>query len=249
MKRFRKFVIRILDQTLIPLLCYIRNRTHNSAPPYSVMDELAHRTAAECADYIQSEMGKALEFKRREDLWDYAWTKKKSAGMIAEFGVWNGYSINRFAEKSAEIVYGFDSFTGLKEDWTGTALGQGTFDLEGKLPRVRKNVELCKGWFHETLPPFLTSHGGDFSFIHVDCDTYEATATVLSLVGPRIRKGTVIVFDEYFGYRGWKHGEFKAWKEFASRNQIQYEYLAFSTMQVSVLVTQSGQGAGHSVES
>jgi hypothetical protein len=248
MKPIRQLVRTVFDRTLIPFLCYVRYRTHASVPPYRVREELSRRTVAECADYVQLKMGKALEFEQREDLWNYVWTKKNASGLIAEFGVWNGYSINHFAEKTADVIFGFDSFIGLREDWKGAAFAKGTFDRGGKLPKVRKNVKLFKGWFDETLPPFLTSHGEDFAFIHIDCDTYEATAAVFNLVGPRIKQGTVIVFDEYLCYRGWRGGEYKAWQEFVSCNRIRYEYLAFSTTQVSVQVTQRLASASHALE-
>jgi hypothetical protein len=240
MNRFGEFIKKTLDRTLIPFLSYVRFRATAAAPPYSVQQELALRTAAECADYVQSAMPKALQFDRRESLWDHAWTKLTGTGLIAEFGVWNGYSINRFAKKTKQMVYGFDSFTGLQEDWSGAKFAKGKFDLGGKLPKVQSNVELVKGWFEDTLPGFLANREDNFAFMHIDCDTYEATKTVLDLAGPRIKTGSILIFDEYFGYRGWKCGEFKAWQEFVSRNQIDYEYLAFSTSQVSVRVTKSG---------
>jgi hypothetical protein len=48
--------------------------------------------------------------------------------------------------------------------------------------------------------------------------------------------GTVIIFDEYFGYRGWRMGEFKAWKEFVDQHGVEYEYLAFSVESVSLVI-------------
>lgn len=237
MKQFRQLARRILDRTLIPFLCYVRYRIHASVPPYRILEELTRRTIAECAEFVQTEMETALGFDRREDLWDYVWTKKNDSGLVAEFGVWNGYSINRFAEKTSDVVFGFDSFVGLQEDWKGTALPKGALDRGGKLPKVKKNVELFKGWFDETLPPFLANHGNDFAFIHIDCDTYEATVTVLRLLAPRIKPGTLIVFDEYICFRGWKCGEYRAWQEFVTSNHIHYEYLAFSTTQVAVQVS------------
>jgi hypothetical protein len=239
MSQLKRLIAGTLDRTVIPVVSYVRHRTHASVPEYSVLQELALRTAAECADYVQSAMPRALQFNRREDLWDHAWTRKPSTGLIAEFGVWNGYSINQFAKKTSQMVYGFDSFAGLHEDWSGAGFAKGKFNLGGQLPKVRKNVELVKGWFHETLPAFLSGHPENLAFLHIDCDTYEATKTVLDLVGPRLQPGCAIVFDEYFGYRGWKCGEYKAWQEFVVRNAIRYEYLAFSTSQVSVQVTQS----------
>lgn len=234
-KYLQTFVLGLLDYTIIPVTRYIQSRT---PPPYTVLSELERRTASECADYVQKSMNKALHFRLPMALWDHAFSKRTIEGLIVEFGVYQGFSINHFASKSRETVYGFDSFEGLKEDWTGHESAKGAFDLGGKLPNVAQNVSLIKGWFDQTLPAFLSAHPEPFSFVHIDSDTYEAAKTVFEFINPRIQKGTVIVFDEYFGYRGWKSGEYKAWQEFVSSTEIQYEYLGFSTEQVSIVVTQ-----------
>ena len=52
-----------------------------------------------------------------------------------------------------------------------------------------------------TLTPTLAS------FIHIDCDLYSSTKTVLTLLAPAIRTGTVLVFDEWCGYEGWEQHE------------------------------------------
>ena len=69
-----------------------------------------------------------------------------------QFGVHQGASIRRFAKALSRAgddrtVYGFDSFQGLSEEWTGQ-IGhpQGTFDVGGRLPRVPRNVELVPGF-------------------------------------------------------------------------------------------------------
>ena len=49
-----------------------------------------------------------------------------------EFGVFSGSSINFFSKKINKKIYGFDSFEGLKEDWSGTTVIKGTFDLKKK---------------------------------------------------------------------------------------------------------------------
>ena len=45
-----------------------------------------------------------------------------------------------------------------------------------------------------------------------------------------------VFIDEYFGYRGWEIGEYKAFQEFITKNNKQYEYLAFSREQVLVKI-------------
>jgi len=97
-------------------------------------------------------------------------------------------------------------------------------------------VELIKGWFDQTVPEFLAKHPENLSFVHIDSDTYEAATSLLKVIGRKVQKGTVIVFDEYFGYRGWRFGEWKAWKEFVELTGLQYEYLGFAKEQVAVKV-------------
>jgi len=191
------------------------------------------------SDYIEANMQRAMHFNFREDLWRYSFGQRRKTGLILEFGVWRGHSSRFFAERLSgdERLYGFDSFEGLQEDWAGNDRPKGYFSLGGRLPKVPRNVTLVKGFFNDSLPGFLKSHGDTpVSFVHFDADTYEAAQTVFSLVGARIVKGTVIVFDEYLGYRGWRIGEWKAWQEFVLENRMKYEYLACSDKQVTVRV-------------
>jgi hypothetical protein len=230
MKRLAK---RVLDDAVAPLCGYIVQRI----PVTTVLRELERRTAQECAAYAEARMPSALQFSRRKDLWDYAAGKAPASGIVAEFGVWKGQSINHIAKRvSPATVYGFDSFEGLREDWAGWTEAKGTFSLGGRLPRVAPNVKLVKGWFDQTIPAFLQGTESEFSLVHMDSDTYESTKTVLDLIGPRIAVGTVVIFDEYFGYRGWRIGEYRAWQEYVQLRGIRYEYLAFSTQAVAIRV-------------
>lgn len=183
-------------------------------------------------------MGGALHFEWPSELLEFAYSKTDEPALIAEFGVWKGKTVNKIANLAfPSMVYGFDSFEGLREDWPGTNLAKGAFTRGGKSPKVAQNVRLVKGWFDSTLPGFLNANPGAFSFIHVDSDTYEAADTVLGLAGHRIKAGTVIVFDEYFGYHLWRAGEYRAWHEFVARRGVQYDYLAFSVNSVALKVT------------
>ena len=184
-------------------------------------------------------MKEAMYFRNTKLLWDYALSKKKINGMMAEFGVYKGHSINFFACKWDQQIFGFDSFVGLKEDWKGrnALFGmKGNFSNDGKLPNCKKNVTLIKGWFNETVPTFLIDNKDFFSFIHIDCDTYESTSTVFNLIQSRIKEGTIIVFDDYFGEPGWEINDYKAFKEFVLKNEIKYDYIAFSLREVVVRI-------------
>jgi hypothetical protein len=235
----KKLTKRLVDATLIPLVTYISLKISNrlTASTHSVVRETIRRAVADSTDYADSHMPQALCFSDIKALWHHAFAARVASGLVTEFGVWRGRSISFFASLSKEMIYGFDSFEGLREDWKGWDLPKGSFDLGGVLPPVPANVTLIKGWFDETLPPFLREHPEPFSFVHIDCDTYEAASIVLSTARDHFQKGTVIVFDEYFGYRGWRMGEFKAWQQFVAARGLSYEYLAFHDKAVSLVVT------------
>ena len=190
------------------------------------------------AKYITSNLQGALLFPRKKELWEYSLRSCLFNGLNLEFGVYDGQSIRMMANTFPERSFiGFDSFIGLQEDWKGNQFVKGSFSRKGKIPKVPKNVGLIKGWFNDSLPVFLRANYGNVSFIHFDADTYESTHYVLVTLKERLQNGTVIVFDEYFGYPNWENGEFKAWKEFTKSNNIEYRYLGFSTGQSSIQIT------------
>jgi hypothetical protein len=238
---------RLVDATIVPLVVHIWRKTSAESVLNDVMYESMRRAVSDVlndvgyesmrravsdsADYVESYMAQTFYMHTIEKLRHHAFDARTPGGLIVEFGVWTGRSITFLASLTGQTIYGFDSFEGLREDWAA-ASPRGTFDLHGTPPEVPANVKLIKGWFDETLPKFLSEHPESFSFVHIDCDTYEATSIVLKIAGSRFVKGTVVVFDEYFGYRGWRMGEFKAWQEFVAARGLAYKYLAFSRMAV-----------------
>ena len=241
MNRIERALQFVVDRTLVRLVRYIVLRVNPRREPHEqVFDIVARHAADSSAAYIELHLENALLFPTREALWDHALAHAKIDGLFAEFGVFDGYSINHIAGvigPRGKTIHGFDSFEGLKEDWRGTWYRAGHFDRGGAMPAVRKNVRLDKGWFDATLPRFLAAHSGEpFAFVHCDADTYETTSLVLSLLGDRIVPGTMLVFDEYIGYPNWPKGEHRAWAEFVAARGLKYHYLAFSNTQAAVQV-------------
>lgn len=210
------------------------------AVPYqlSVYQVLRERSILSSADYAEKHLDTAMIFQTPQELWNYAVsTVQIKDGLHLEFGVFKGHSINHFAARLPDRdFHGFDSFEGLAEDWKGYHLPKGTFDLGGKLPDVHDNVTLHKGWFDKTLPDFLKKNKQEVSLCHVDCDTYESSLYVLETLSHRLVPGSVIVFDEYYGYPNWENGEYRAWQEVCAQSKIKYEYVAFANMQVCVII-------------
>ena len=229
-----------VDKTLVPLVNYLTFRARASRQ--NVIEVILDNALADSAAYAESHMKEALLFRAREDLWDFVLPRIEFDGLVAEFGVFKAEAINYFARKlgPSKKLYGFDSFEGLPVDWKGHVLKKGHFSLGGQLPKVEPNVVLVKGWFDQTVPSFLDKHPGNFSFVHVDSSTYEAARLVLELIGGRLQPGTTIVFDEYYGFRGWRLGEWKAWTEFVEAAGIEYEYMGFAKEQVAVKIKSMG---------
>jgi hypothetical protein len=171
-----------------------------------------------------------------EGWWPIALDRIKNNGLCLEFGVFKGDSLNYFSNYLPKKKwYGFDSFYGLQEDWKGGLFAKGYFNLNGNIPHFNKNVTIIKGFFKETLPIFFKKHNENISFIHIDCDTYQSTKEIFqNIKKDKLKKGCIILFDEYFGYINWENNEFKAWKEYVKKNKIKYKYVAFGERQAVI---------------
>ena len=208
---------------------------------HDIEDELQRRALKDTADYVSEHMILLEPFDMHLDVLSFGLKQVKSTGgLYLEFGVFSGNSINHIAQQVDGTVYGFDSFEGLPERWRGR-LDAGHFKLAA-LPLVQQNVTLIKGWFDKTLPGFLQEHPEDISFLHVDCDLYSSTQTIFQIAAPRIKAGTVIVFDEYFNYPGWRNGEFKAFQEFVAAHNVRFEYLSYNCKGEQVCLRITGKG-------
>ncbi len=180
-------------------------------------------------NFAREQLKDAVSFKSRPKIHRWALQQvPESDGLFLEFGVRKGDSINRLAGMRPEVqFYGFDSFYGLPEAWG--AMGKaGVMSVQGRVPHVRPNVSIVKGLFEDTLPAFLAQHPGkSVSFVNIDCDLYSSTRTVLRHLAPRMRAGTVIVFDELYNYPGWQECEYKAFMEFVAENGVAFDYIGY----------------------
>lgn len=201
---------------------------------------LLQRALEETVDYITSAMPDALIRHDAFDVLTFAANKTTVDGLHLEFGVRSGGTINHIArQKPKHTIHGFDSFEGLPEAWSGSELDAGALSGEG-MPEVDRNVVLHVGWFDDTLPPFLDQHEGPVAFVHIDSDLYSSAKTILDNLAPRIRPGTIIVFNEYFNYPNWKQHEYRAFQEYCAANRVGYRYLCWAMYEVAVEITSVG---------
>ncbi len=209
------------------------------APPENLRTELHQLARRQSAEYIAANMGTVPSVDDDFKVHDIAISAARQNGLVLEFGVFGGRSIQHIAASRNWTVDGFDSFEGLPEFWRD-GFEKGHFALQ-ELPQVHSNVRLHKGWFDETIEPFLDAYAKadeTIAYLHIDCDLYSSTATIFSQLGHLIKTGTVIVFDEYLNYPGWKDGEWKAFQEFIAARKLNYRYLTYNYMheQVAVII-------------
>lgn len=143
-----------------------------------------------------------------------------------EFGVAGGATLRELAEV-APVIFGFDSWGGLPEDW---------YDKDGNLQEPKGkfqcdppsnlpgNAVLIKGMFQDTLPKWLGRVKYPFGLVHIDCDLYSSTKFVLEQLEPWLHQ-TVIAFDEIGPFPAGDYHEGRAWREFLAKGKYTAELI------------------------
>lgn len=163
----------------------------------------------------------------------------KLAGDYFEFGVWRGNTVTaafhiakRYLPKIS--FYAFDSFAGLPLPKEKDAAGfhpfdAGQFACDEKTFREnlrKRHVDLSRvhvvaGWYKDTLndrtkEKLSAKHA---AIVYIDCDLYESARDVLEFVTSYLEDGSLILFDEWFSYRGRAdRGERRAFAEWLAQH-------------------------------
>lgn len=137
------------------------------------------------------------------------------AGEVAECGVYQGASLIPMAVWATQqginkTFIGYDSFEGfeesiVKDQQMGGAsiackrpggMNETSYELvANKLKTFRvRNVQIRRGFFKDTFPKESVDR---FSFVHLDCDAYDAYRECLNFFYPRMSVGGIILLDEY----------------------------------------------------
>jgi len=153
--------------------------------------------------------------------------------LYLEFGVWKGDSTrcwSKLLTNPASALHGFDSFEGLPDDWS-FAYRKGAFSVAGKIPNIDDSrVRFFKGWFEDTLPGYqLPKH--DVMFVNCDADLYSSTKTILTYIGPHLRPGDYLYFDEFHHWAD----ERRAFSEFVMSSGCQFSLAACSRSKSQVM--------------
>lgn len=166
-----------------------------------------------------------------------AFALSPTPGYALEFGVFQGKTLRRLARANPHHpFFGFDSFIGLPEPWRrsdGSTYDTGHFTVQ-RLPDMPPNVKLVQGFYEQTLQPWLDAHPSPVRFVHVDCDLYSSTRTILHSLTDRLAPGAVILFDELSDwqdepiYTNWREGEWQALQEWLTETGFQFRILGRS---------------------
>ncbi len=198
-------------------------------PPHlSLIDQMMRRNLDRWTMYLR-----AVDFVNFEAV----------EGDILEFGVFGGVSMALLAQAYAfdpkgmtRRIVGYDSFQGLPQSeetharWTGgdcarihawhptmkpgdVVTEEITLDLFRRCGLDKPELEV--GLFQDTIAKTVPSKYAAAALVHVDCDMYESAKIVLAGLAPVLQEGTVVLFDEWFSYKGNPgKGEARAFFEF-----------------------------------
>ena len=174
-------------------------------------------------------------FFNKWDLFDYVSKLSDTKKPFYEFGVRFGHSF-KYLIKIFKKGYGFDTFTGLPEDWHHSK-PKGSYSSFGIVPKI-KGGEFIVGKFEDSLPNFFSKKREIASVINFDADLYSSTICSLNYSKPIIDRKTILVFDEFLMNSNWEKDEFKALNEFCENNNYKYDVIAvsFYTKQVAVRI-------------
>ena len=196
------------------------------AESFDIQRALQQDALRETVEFVKRNLPLHLGCATRLELIDRVIDQAPPKGLVLEFGVYKGTSLNLIARRLPDrTVHGFDSFEGAPEPWLYRS--RAFTDVDG-LPAVEDNCVLVKGWFADTLPRFLEEFGGDCALVHIDSDLYSSAATIFEHLAPHLASGTIILFDEFFNYPGWSQGEYRAFNEFTARTGATFEYVGFT---------------------
>jgi len=149
------------------------------------------------------------------------------------FNIWNTQQdvVERRQLWRAMRFVAFDSFQGLpapkRLDEQSRDFVQGKFassrhQFEGNISGGGVPLErtiVVAGWFADTLTEatIRTHNLRHAAIVHIDSDLYESAKLALNFVAPLLVDGSVIIFDEWYAFRGNPClGEQLAWREWCA---------------------------------
>nr|AIA16376.1 Macrocin-O-methyltransferase (TylF) [uncultured bacterium] len=175
----------------------------------------------------RSRAGRRGDYEKRYNLYKWVIEKENLGNQpidYLEFGVAQGQSFKWFLQQNTlreSRFYGFDTFTGLPEDYG--PFKKGYLDNKSEPPVINDaRGKFYQGLFQQTVPGFLKELSNNRKVIMLDADLYSATLYVLTTLAPFLKKGDIIFFDEF----AVPTHEFKAYHDFVQSFYTNLELIA-----------------------
>jgi len=172
------------------------------------------------------------------DIFEFGVYTGRSLALLAHYHQVNKKSIHQIDFERR--VVGFDSFQGLPGGDDHPRWKPGMFRVnhsfhpickkgEPVTPRVIEMLfekyelpppRIEAGEFSQILPKVIGSKYHAAAIVHIDCDLYESTHAVLVGIHSVLQEGSILLFDDWFNFRGSRHkGEQKAFFEYVDGQQ------------------------------
>ena len=101
---------------------------------------------------------------------------------------------------------------------------------------------IIEGDFEKSVKNFFAGYHNKAAIVHIDCDTYEGTKLILENMKNFLQEGTVIMFDDWFNYKGNPHkGEAGAFHDFKNNcKEFQFvDYFNYGTFCKAFIVVKN----------
>jgi O-methyltransferase len=131
---------------------------------------------------------------------------KDIQGDVIEFGSFRGGSAGVVLQQlpTNKTLHVCDSFEGMpnvseKDNFhrEGDFADTGFNRVKEGLSKLGQNFQLHKGFFSDTIPEMEKDPSLTFSLAHIDADLYESIKECLAFSYPRMKRGAVMIFDDY----------------------------------------------------
>lgn len=211
MKFIKKMAINLINRLIdLKSILFTVKRGHNTfeSKYWMIQNKYAHLTMIPSNIYVEN-------LKLVEKF-------SENTNVVVECGTWKGGMLAGISEILNQncFYHFFDSFEGLPEakeydgraalQWQANKSSNWYFDnctaevgfvFESiKLAGISK-YEIHKGWFNDTVPKFAETINS-ISILRLDGDWYDSTIICLQHLFPLVKKGGLIIIDDYLTWDG-----------------------------------------------
>jgi hypothetical protein len=164
-----------------------------------------------------------------EDIFKHINISTSPNSLFMELGVFTGHTLSLINQNTENtIVYGFDTFSGLPEDWAESS-GNILYNKNAfatSIPVDTDKNTFIVGKVEDTLLDFLKEKNQKIKFIHLDLDLYSASRYALNTIFDYLEDEAIIVIDDVYGLPSWEEHSIKSLSECFDESKYDMEPIA-----------------------